>query len=119
LLIFLDANEAFDWGHDNKLTDDPDDTFVDPYMRGDNPWPQQLPGFEEHLSNYYRTMRAFCRVLARNIALSLNLNENYFDPVLTHPGCSALVARYPPQKPKSRNFGLSAHTDAECEFTPT
>lgn len=88
-------------------------------MRGDNPWPKQLPGFEEHLSNYYRMMRAFCRVLARNVALSLDLNENYFDPVLTHPGCSALVAHYPPKKPKSRNFGLSAHTDAECEFTLT
>jgi hypothetical protein len=119
LIDSLDANEAFDWGHDSKLTDDPDDKFVDPYMRGDNPWPKQLPGFEDHLSNYYRTMRAFCRILARNIALSLNLNENYFDSVLTHPGCSALVAHYPPQKPKSRNFGLSAHTDAECELALT
>ncbi|KAH9211797.1 non-hem dioxygenase in morphine synthesis N-terminal-domain-containing protein [Leptodontidium sp. 2 PMI_412] len=42
------ANEAFDWGHDPKLTDDPNDTFIDPHMRGSNPWPTTRPGFEEH-----------------------------------------------------------------------
>ena len=110
-----DANEAFDWGHDSKLNDDPEDLFLDPYMRGENPWPKQLPGFEAHLSEYYHTMRAFCRVMARNIALSLGLQESHFDSVLTHPGCSALVAHYPPQEPKSGNLGLSAHTDAECK----
>lgn len=111
-----DANEAFDWGHDEKLTDDPNDIFTDPYMRGSNPWPSKLPGFEEHLSTYYRTLRTFCRVLARNVALSLNLDEGHFDSVLTHPGCSALVAHYPPQeKKKGGAVGLSAHTDAECK----
>ncbi|KAH7381879.1 putative 1-aminocyclopropane-1-carboxylate oxidase [Cadophora sp. MPI-SDFR-AT-0126] len=108
------ANEAFDWGHDPKLTDDPNDTFIDPHMRGSNPWPSALPGFEEHLSEYYRTMRTFCRVLARNIALSLGLDEGHFDSVLTHPGCSALVAHYPPQQKEDGGaVGLSAHTDAE------
>ncbi|TVY34735.1 putative 2-oxoglutarate-dependent dioxygenase [Lachnellula occidentalis] len=107
------ANEAFDWGHDCRLNDDPEDMFIDPYMRGENPWPKQLPGFEAHLSEYYRTMRAFCRVMARNVALSLDLQESHFDSILTHPGCSALVAHYPPQEPKSGNLGLSAHTDAE------
>lgn len=89
--------------------------FLDPYMQGENPWPKQLLGFEAHLSEYYRTMRAFCRVMARNIALSLDLQESHFDSLLTHPGCSALVAHYPPQEPKSGNLGLSAHTDAECK----
>lgn len=61
-------------------------------------------------------MRAFCRVLARNVALSLGLDEGHFDSVLTHPGCSALVAHYPPQEKKDGGaVGLSAHTDAECK----
>ena len=110
-----DANEAFDWGHDSKLTDDPNDTFIDPYMRVDNPWPTQLPGFEAHLSEYYRTMGEFCRVLAKAVALSLGLQESHFDEVLTHPGCNPLVAHYPPQGPQSGNLGLSAHTGAECK----
>ncbi|KUJ08410.1 Clavaminate synthase-like protein [Mollisia scopiformis] len=99
------ANEAFDWGHDAKLNDDPNDEFIDTHMRGDNPWPRQLPHFEAVLSGYYRTLRAFARILARNVALSLDLDESYFEPVLTHPGCSALVAHYPPQKSGSRIFG--------------
>lgn len=86
-------------------------------MRGSNPWPSTLPGFEEHLSEYYRTLRAFCRVLAKNVALSLGLEEGHFDGVLTHPGCSALVAHYPPLENKDGGMvGLSAHTDAECQF---
>lgn len=109
-------NEAFDWGHDSKLNDDPHDSFVDPYMRGENPWPRQLPEFETILSDYYRRMRAFGRILARNVALSLGLDESYFEPVLTHPGCSALVAHYPPQEIGSKKFGLDGHTDAECEY---
>jgi isopenicillin N synthase-like dioxygenase len=84
-------------------------------MRGENPWPKQLPGFEEHLSEYYRRMRELCRVMARNVALSLGLDEGHFEGVLTHPGCSALVAHYPPQEAGSGNLGLSAHTDAECK----
>jgi len=51
--------------------------------------------------------------MARNVALSLGLEEQHFDSVLTHPGCSALVAHYPPQEAGSGNLGLSAHTDAE------
>lgn len=110
-----DANEAFDWGHDSKLNDDSNDKFVDPHMKGDNPWPRQLPEFEVVLSDYYRILRAFARILARNVALSLDLEESYFEPVLTHPGCSALVAHYPPQEFGSKIFGIDGHTDAECE----
>ncbi|RFU25908.1 hypothetical protein B7463_g10436, partial [Scytalidium lignicola] len=107
------ANEAFDWGHDSKLNDDPEDKFIDPHMRGENPWPRQIPEFEQVLSNYYRRLRNLGRVFAQNIALSLGLDESYFDPYLTHPGCSALVAHYPPQEVGSKKFGIDGHTDAE------
>jgi isopenicillin N synthase-like dioxygenase len=110
-----DANEAFDFGHDPKLNDDPNDTWIDTHMRGYNPWPRQLPGFEEHMSAYYRRLRDFCRIMARSVALSLDLPENYFQKYLTHPGCSSLIAHYPPQPPGSTLAkGLDAHTDAEC-----
>ncbi|KAI9737026.1 MAG: hypothetical protein M1834_000615 [Cirrosporium novae-zelandiae] len=107
------ANEAFDWGHDSKLTDDPNDQFVDPYMRGENPWPRHPEDFESTLSEYYRQLRAFTRVMARNVALSLGLKEDYFEPQLTHPGCTGLIAHYPPQPAKSNIFGIDGHTDAE------
>ncbi|KAI1612685.1 putative 1-aminocyclopropane-1-carboxylate oxidase [Exophiala viscosa] len=108
------ANEAFDWGHDPKLNDDPNDAFVDPFMKGENVWPtESLPEFEECLSEYYRRLRSFSRVLARNVALSLDLAEDFFDEDLAHPGCSAVIAHYPPQAPKSEQFGLDPHSDSE------
>lgn len=112
---YVDANEAFDFGHDSKLNDDPTYENNDPYMRGENPWPTKLPGFEEQLSKYYRTLRDFCRVMTRSVALSLDLPEDYFMKYITHPGCSTLIAHYPPQEKDSALRGLDAHTDAECE----
>lgn len=110
-----DANEAFDWGHDPKLNDDPSDALMDTFMRGENLWPtESIPDFEEALSDYYRRLRSFCRSLARAVALSLDLPEDFFDKYLTHPGCSAVIAHYPPQKPKSDNLGIDSHTDSEC-----
>lgn len=114
-----DANEAFDYGHDSKLNDDPNYENNDPYMRGDNPWPTTLPGFEEQLSKYYWTLRHFCRAMTRSVALSLDLPEDYFMKHITHPGCSSLIAHYPPQDKGSALRGLDAHTDAECEATAT
>jgi len=107
------ANEAFDWGLDAKLNDDPAYDCCDPYMKGSNVWPKQLPGFEEHLSQYFSKVRDLGRVMARNIALSLGLDEGSFDPYLTHPGCSAVVAHYPPMEPTSTKLGLDPHTDNE------
>ena len=85
-------------------------------MRGENPWPSKLPEFEVILSEYYRNVRAFSRILTRNIALSLGLEETWFDSVITHPGCSALVAHYPPQDPERIHFGIDPHTDSECKL---
>lgn len=114
----IDANEAFDWGHDSKLNDDPNDHFIDPHMRGENVWPRKLPELEVILSNYYHLLRTFCRYLTRNLALSLGLEESYFDSVTTHPGCSAVIAHYPPQPLQKIHYGIDPHTDAECRNYP-
>ncbi|EXJ89707.1 hypothetical protein A1O3_02774 [Capronia epimyces CBS 606.96] len=107
------ANEAFDWGLDSKLNDDAGYDCMDPFMQGHNVWPRQLPGFEDHLSAYFGALRSLGRVLARNIALSLGLPEDLFDDYLTHPGCSAVVAHYPPLESGSTKLGLDPHTDNE------
>lgn len=62
------------------------------------------------------------RHLFRLFALSLALPEDYFDPLMTHPGGIARLIRYPPAKnPKplsavseEEEIGLGAHTDYEC-----
>jgi isopenicillin N synthase-like dioxygenase len=50
------------------------------------------------------------------MALSLYLTEDYFDKDITHPGCSAVIAHYPPQARSSDHFGIDPHTDSECVF---
>jgi isopenicillin N synthase-like dioxygenase len=76
-MLALDANEAFAFGHDPKLNDDPNDTWIDTHMRGYNPWHRQLQGFEEHLSTYYHRLRDFYRIITRSVTLSLDLPEDY------------------------------------------
>ncbi|KIV81242.1 hypothetical protein PV11_08668 [Exophiala sideris] len=106
-------NEAFEWGHDPQLNDDPDDNCCDPYMKSANRWPQEPAGFEEYLSLYYREMRDFGRLMTKTIALSLGLREDYFERDISHPGCTAVMAHYPPQELDSLSRGLDAHTDSE------
>jgi isopenicillin N synthase-like dioxygenase len=63
-----------------------------------------------------------CRHLFRLFALSLNLPEDYFEPMTTHPGGIARLIKYKPStnpKPLSEQnedeeIGLGAHTDYEC-----
>lgn len=62
------------------------------------------------------------RHIFRLFALSLNLLEDYFEPLVTHPGGIARLLKYPPSsnpKPLSttdqeEELGLGAHTDYEC-----
>ncbi|KAK7416719.1 hypothetical protein QQX98_005045 [Neonectria punicea] len=106
-------NEAFEWGLDPNLDGDPDNKWIDPHMKGPNRWPREPAGLEDHLSAYYRELRGFCRLLARVVALSLGLSEDHFDSIITHPGCSVVMAHYPPQKQGAEARGLDAHTDSE------
>lgn len=108
-------NEAFDFGLDSKLNDDPSYTCSDPYMKGSNVWPRQLPEFEVTLSTYFKQLRELGRALTKNVSLSLGLEEDRFDQYLTHPGCSGVVAHYPPQEANSTKLGLDPHTDNECK----
>jgi isopenicillin N synthase-like dioxygenase len=62
------------------------------------------------------------RHLFRLFALSLGLEEVYFDPMTTHPGGIARLLYYPPPQtplppPSSlpeKQIGLGAHSDYEC-----
>jgi len=67
-------------------------------------------------------MLQLCRHLCRLFALSLDLPEEFFDPMITHPGGIARLIKYRPSanpKPLSEvnedeEIGLGAHTDYEC-----
>lgn len=89
-----------------------------------NLWPNEedLPGFYADVKEYYGAVLDLARHLFRLFALSLGLEETYFDLMTTHPGGIARLLYYPP--PKSRmspssasseeQIGLGAHSDYEC-----
>ena len=89
-----------------------------------NLWPQEddLPGFYTDVKQYYGAVLDLARHLFRLFALSLDLEETYFDHMTTHPGGIARLLYYPPPKSpllspsasSEEQIGLGAHSDYEC-----
>ncbi|CAI6292288.1 unnamed protein product [Periconia digitata] len=89
-----------------------------------NLWPNEedLPGFYNGVKEYYSAVLELARHLFRLFALSLDLPENHFDHMTTHPGGIARLLYYPAPKSdvtaqsasKEEEIGLGAHTDYEC-----
>jgi hypothetical protein len=51
------------------------------------------------------------RKLLRIFALSLGLDEGYFDKFVTYSGCMSRILHYPPQPvPGEERVGIEAHT---------
>ncbi|KAK4889035.1 hypothetical protein LTR27_012151 [Elasticomyces elasticus] len=122
-----ETKEGFNWGYEAGL----DPTGGDGQYReldgedvNGNAWPSEedVPGFYETIRAYYGEILSLARHLFRLFALSLDLPEEYFDPMMTHPGGIARLLYYPaPNNPqpldpatKEKEIGLGAHTDYEC-----
>lgn len=91
-----------------------------------------LPGFYAGVREYYGQVLTLARRLFRLFALSLDLEEDFFDSMTTHPGGIGRMVWYPalPDSDKgdeaahakegeensetSSRLGLGAHTDYEC-----
>lgn len=89
-----------------------------------NIWPSEddIEGFYDTVKDYYGHILNLARHLFRLFALSLDLPENHFDEMMTHPGGIARLLYYPPSKDpqpldlnkKDKEIGLGAHSDYEC-----
>lgn len=122
-----ETKEGFNWGYEESLDPTGGDgkyTELDGGAVNGNVWPSEedLPGFREGIREYYAPVLQLGRHLFRLFALSLGLEEGYFDGMMTHPGGIARLLYYPPaQDPKplnhdekDREVGLGAHSDYEC-----
>lgn len=78
-----------------------------------NQWPEGLPGFQEAIESYYRSVDAVGARLIRLVALSLGLPANYFDEAFDPPSTSLRCLCYPPQPQDTEynQMGAGAHTD--------
>jgi isopenicillin N synthase-like dioxygenase len=102
-------HEAFDFGHPSTSIYAPDFGLVE----GDvNVWPEQLGlSFKEVVMEYFDAVATLGYKLAQIFALSLNLEETYFDKYITLPAAIARVLYYPPQTGEvdMKALGIGAH----------
>jgi isopenicillin N synthase-like dioxygenase len=106
-----DLKEAFAVGDD--LAADHPAARTDPANNGPNQWPPQLPEFKAVMISYVREMKSLTKTLMHGLALSLDLEETYFDDFCRDPILYLRPLRYPPQPPNPapNEKGCGAHTD--------
>jgi isopenicillin N synthase-like dioxygenase len=124
-----ETKEGFNWGYEpalDPLGSDSRYRYVEldglpPNPGHTNVWPSEtlLPGFHAGVAEYYAHVLRLARHLCRLFALSLGLEENYFDDLITHPGGIGRLLYYPAQPAAAAaeqkgKLGLGAHTDYEC-----
>ena len=92
---------------------------VKPWIRGEEfVWEgtSHLPRFKEEVLRYWAACLTLARKLVKVFALSLDLEEDYFDSRTTYPGADGVFNYYPPtteEETKNNAVGLGSHTDLQ------
>lgn len=80
---------------------------------GPNVWPDGQPEFKPVMLRYFDVMIELASLIMEGIALSLNLDSDYFQTFCTNPLATLRLLHYPPQpaNPQPGEKGCGAHTD--------
>lgn len=83
------------------------------FNAGPNQWPERLPEFRTVTLRYFDVMREVAADLLDGIALSLDLDGDFFDPLKVDPLATLRLLHYPPQPANAEpgEKGCGAHTD--------
>ena len=80
---------------------------------------KHLDGFQAVITTFWQRRLELARKLCRIFALALDLPENYFDEMITHPGADTVFLHYPGTEdaPNSKkvdiDVGIGSHTDIQ------
>lgn len=109
-----DMHEGFDISLD--LPPDDPDVMAGVFGYGPNQWPDDLPGFRDALLTYHAAVLSFGHRIFRAFALALEIDERFFEPLITKPMPHMRVLHYPSQDGPvdDRQIGIGAHSDYEC-----
>ncbi len=101
----LDYKEVFDLGPECAEAESP--------FFGPNPWPAGHDRFRKVAYDYHETMVMLARTMLRGIALSLDLEETFFEGLMRKPISIQRLLYYPPQAGQIREdiIGVGAHSD--------
>jgi isopenicillin N synthase-like dioxygenase len=85
-------------------------------LHGPNLWPRDLPGWQGAMQSYFDALVGLGKQVMHAFALSLDLDECYFDRQLTDPMATLGPLHYPPQRGSvtEKQIGAGAHTDFGC-----
>jgi isopenicillin N synthase-like dioxygenase len=81
---------------------------------GINQWPNpEVPEMEQQCQDYIYALEGLAKRIMQLLALSLDLNEDYFDVCCEDPMVTLKMLRYPPHPTDADeySFGVGAHTD--------
>lgn len=114
----LDASTRGDLKEAFAIGDDPNDPEQNPppnldrspYPARGNQWPSSPANFRKIMYKYHTTILSFSKTLMRLIALSLDLDEKYFDHMSNFPMGGLRALHYPSQETTS-DVGIGAHAD--------
>ncbi|KAH8848529.1 hypothetical protein MCOR27_005551 [Pyricularia oryzae] len=75
-----------------------------------------LPNFKRDLVTYWQECVTLSRRMIKIFARALDVDENYFDDVVTYPGSDSVFNYYPKNEGSADavDIGLGAHTDLQC-----
>ena len=97
-----------------ELADDHPKVAARTPLHGRNLFPEEIPGFRETVLEYINMATRIGHALMVGVALSLGLDESYFDARYTHdPLVLFRIFRYPPRAvaPDEETWGVGEHTD--------
>ncbi|MEM9629064.1 MAG: 2-oxoglutarate and iron-dependent oxygenase domain-containing protein [Pseudomonadota bacterium] len=82
------------------------------FNQGPNQWPTDLPAFRPVMMAYFGALSVVGATLMRGMALSLDLEEDAFEPFTRQPLATLRLLHYPPSRPEMPDeMGAGAHTD--------
>jgi len=109
--------ESINFGYEPSM--DPGATTSED--NGANFWPREekLPNFKANVGKYCSALMGLSRELLRLFALSLDLEETFFDRFCKKPGVLLKLNHYPAAVPDSSDSaGIHAHSDLESMSAP-
>jgi len=102
--MIMDMQEGYEVGM--ELPEDDPDHLAGNALLGPNIWPAELPEFQRDIYNYFEEATALGKRLYRLFALSVDMPEDFFEPMITKPCAQLRILYYPDTDPKDAKVGL-------------